>query len=132
MAGGTSSSSKPPIATPTPGAPASGPFPPTAPHPPAPSPTPRTPTPPPPSPPTAPGAAPAYAFSPASRTSPLVPNTDGFVAPPTNNAVLEAAVAGGEPRRLTTNPGNDHSPRYSPDGSALAYLSMARAGYESD
>ncbi len=32
-------------------------------------------------------------------------------------------VAGGEPRRLTTSPGPDNHPRWSPDGKAIAFLS---------
>jgi len=32
-------------------------------------------------------------------------------------------VSGGEPRRLTTSPGADHSPRWSPDGRQLAFIS---------
>ena len=34
-----------------------------------------------------------------------------------------APVAGGEPRRLTTNPASDTRPRFSPDGRSLAFLS---------
>jgi dipeptidyl aminopeptidase/acylaminoacyl peptidase len=34
--------------------------------------------------------------------------------------------------QITTNPGFDGGPIYSPDGKYLAYLSQARAGYESD
>ncbi|HEV2880953.1 MAG TPA: S9 family peptidase [Pyrinomonadaceae bacterium] len=40
-------------------------------------------------------------------------NTDLFVAPAT----------GGAPRQLTTNPGPDYAPRFSPDGKWIAYLS---------
>jgi dipeptidyl aminopeptidase/acylaminoacyl peptidase len=36
------------------------------------------------------------------------------------------------PRRITTNPAWDAQPRFSPDGKRLAYLAMARAGYEAD
>jgi len=36
------------------------------------------------------------------------------------------------PRRLTVNPAWDTHPRFSPDGSRLAYLAMSRAGYEAD
>ncbi len=39
---------------------------------------------------------------------------------------------GGEPYRLTLNRGHDTDPVFSPDGRILAYLQMARAGYESD
>src|SRR2546426_10723019 len=35
-------------------------------------------------------------------------------------------------RALTTGRGADNTPRYSPDGKWLAYLSMGRAGFEGD
>jgi dipeptidyl aminopeptidase/acylaminoacyl peptidase len=36
------------------------------------------------------------------------------------------------PHRITSNPATDGAPRFSPDGSRLAYLAMTRPGYESD
>lgn len=36
------------------------------------------------------------------------------------------------PKRITTNPAWDASPRFSPDGKTLAYLAMSRPGYEAD
>ena len=36
------------------------------------------------------------------------------------------------PAKLTTNPASDAQPRFSPDGKSLAYLAMARPGYEAD
>jgi dipeptidyl aminopeptidase/acylaminoacyl peptidase len=36
------------------------------------------------------------------------------------------------PKRITTNPAWDASPRFSPDGKTLAYLAMTRPGYEAD
>ncbi len=39
---------------------------------------------------------------------------------------------GGGARRITDNPGNDSQPLYSPDGKYIAYLQMARAGFEAD
>ena len=50
-------------------------------------------------------------------------NFDLFVAPADGSA---------KPRRLTTNPAWDTQPSFSPDGRTLAYLAMARPGYESD
>jgi dipeptidyl aminopeptidase/acylaminoacyl peptidase len=35
-------------------------------------------------------------------------------------------------KKISTSPGSDSTPRYSPDGKYIAYLSQARAGYESD
>src|SRR5881396_329850 len=39
---------------------------------------------------------------------------------------------GGPMRQVTTATGADNTPRYSPDGKWLAYLSMERAGFEAD
>jgi dipeptidyl aminopeptidase/acylaminoacyl peptidase len=50
-------------------------------------------------------------------------NLDLFVAPTDGSAA---------PRRITTNPASDTQPRFSPDGKTLAYLAMARPGYEAD
>jgi dipeptidyl aminopeptidase/acylaminoacyl peptidase len=51
----------------------------------------------------------------------------------TNFDLFEAPMDGSAaPRRLTTNPATDGSPRLSPDGTRLAYLAMRRPGYESD
>jgi dipeptidyl aminopeptidase/acylaminoacyl peptidase len=66
------------------------------------------------------------------KTLAYVSNTDAVVATSTNNDLFEVPLAGGKARRLTTGKGNDYSPRYSPDGRQLAYLSMAREGYEAD
>jgi dipeptidyl aminopeptidase/acylaminoacyl peptidase len=83
-------------------------------------------------PPVALGGTPDYAFSPDAKTLAFVKNTDAVVATSTNNDVFEVGVEGGEARRVSSGPGNDHTPRYSPDGRYLAYFSMPRAGYESD
>jgi dipeptidyl aminopeptidase/acylaminoacyl peptidase len=36
------------------------------------------------------------------------------------------------PKKITTNPAWDATPRFSPDGKTLAYLAMTRPGYEAD
>jgi dipeptidyl aminopeptidase/acylaminoacyl peptidase len=41
----------------------------------------------------------------------------------TNSDLWMVPLAGGEPRRLTTAPGTDNHPRWSPDGKAIAFLS---------
>jgi dipeptidyl aminopeptidase/acylaminoacyl peptidase len=78
------------------------------------------------------GGSPDYGFSPDSKTLAFVMNTDKVVATSTNNDVFEVPVTGGRPKRISGGKGNDNSPRYSPDGRWLAYLSMRRPGYESD
>ena len=58
-------------------------------------------------------------------------NVDLFRVSPAGGAA-GAGGAGGEPLCLTTNRGADNTPRYSPDGKWLSYLSMQRAGFEAD
>src|SRR5216683_2125033 len=51
----------------------------------------------------------------------------------TNGDLWAIPVQGGAPRNLTAgNPGDDASPKPSPDGRWLAWLAQARNGYESD
>ena len=57
---------------------------------------------------------------------------DRLEAASTNADVFAVPLAGGAARRVTSGPGWDGSPRPSPDGKRLAWLSQARGGYESD
>jgi len=51
----------------------------------------------------------------------------------TNGDLFLVPVAGGaEPKRITTNPGFDGNPVYSPDGKTIAYHAQLTAEYESD
>ncbi|PHV05643.1 peptidase S9 [Janthinobacterium sp. BJB412] len=51
----------------------------------------------------------------------------------TNFDVYQVPAAGGAPRNLTAdNPAWDSKPTYSPDGRTLAWLAMARPGFEAD
>ncbi len=59
----------------------------------------------------------------AGREEAWSTNLDLFVVPADGSA---------KPRRLTANPATDTGPVFAPDGRALAYRAMARAGYESD
>lgn len=72
------------------------------------------------------------AFSPDSGFITYVANVDPAPANSTNSDLFTIAVTGGEARRITTNPGADEGPVYSPDGRYLAYRTQQRAGYESD
>ena len=45
---------------------------------------------------------------------------------------LWCLITGGEPKKLSTSPGSDSTPLYSPDGKWLAWRMQKRAGYESD
>ena len=72
------------------------------------------------------------AFAPDSRTICYVAITDPVEATSTNADLFEIDATGGQPKRLTTSPGFDGAPAYSPDGTRIAYRAQARAGYESD
>jgi dipeptidyl aminopeptidase/acylaminoacyl peptidase len=59
--------------------------------------------------------------------------TDKVEAISTNGDLFLVPVAGGaEPKKITTNPGFDGDPVYSPDGKYIAYHAQLTAGYESD
>jgi dipeptidyl aminopeptidase/acylaminoacyl peptidase len=74
-----------------------------------------------------------YSFSPDSSEIAFARNTDKVEATSTNGDIFIAPVAGGEARRITgSNPGNDLSPMYSPDGRFIAYRAQLKAGFESD
>ncbi len=83
-------------------------------------------------PPVAGAGRPSYAISPDGTELCFSMNPDSNVAVAYGNDLYTIPITGGEPVRLTTNPGNDCSPLYSPDGKYLIYQEMARAGYESD
>jgi dipeptidyl aminopeptidase/acylaminoacyl peptidase len=73
-----------------------------------------------------------YAFSPDSTQVTYVSNMDSDLATSTNSDLFTVPVTGGQPQRITTNPGADEGPVYSPDGKYLAYRTQLRSGYESD
>jgi dipeptidyl aminopeptidase/acylaminoacyl peptidase len=73
-----------------------------------------------------------YAISPDSTEVTFSMNYDDVPAAGTNNDLFVIPIQGGNATRITTNPGADNSPQYSPDGKYLAYRSQARGGYESD
>jgi dipeptidyl aminopeptidase/acylaminoacyl peptidase len=75
-----------------------------------------------------------YAVSPDGRTVVFSARDVGREEAWSTNFDLFAVPLDGSaaPRKLTTNPGTDGHPAFSPDGKTLAYLSMARGGYEAD
>jgi dipeptidyl aminopeptidase/acylaminoacyl peptidase len=85
-------------------------------------------------PPIALGGAQDYAFSPDGTEIAFVRNVDPefTLGLGTNNDIFVTGTGGGEIKKLTANKANDHSPGYSPDGRFLAYLAMARPGFEAD
>ncbi len=70
------------------------------------------------------------AVSPDGKDILVAMHGDSTVADNTNVDIY--AIDGANLRRVTTNPGADNTPRYSPDGRWAAYLSMERAGFEAD
>jgi dipeptidyl aminopeptidase/acylaminoacyl peptidase len=78
------------------------------------------------------GGADDYAFSPDSQEVAYVTNLDEVEATSTNKDIFVVPVAGGTPKKISTSPGSDGSPRYSPDGKYIAWLMQETPGYESD
>jgi dipeptidyl aminopeptidase/acylaminoacyl peptidase len=74
-----------------------------------------------------------YAFSPDGAELAFTAEPKEDRARSTNTDIWTVPVEGGEPENLTVdNTGADAQPAYSPDGGALAWVSQARAGFESD
>jgi dipeptidyl aminopeptidase/acylaminoacyl peptidase len=73
-----------------------------------------------------------YAISPDSKEVCFSMNTDEMPAAGTNNDLFVVPITGGMAHKITSNPGADNSPLYSPDGKYLGYRSQARGGFESD
>jgi dipeptidyl aminopeptidase/acylaminoacyl peptidase len=73
-----------------------------------------------------------YDLSPDGGELAFVRNVDRPTAVGTGNNVWLVSTAGGPPTRLSPGEGNDVSPRYSPDGRWIAWLSQARPGFEAD
>ncbi len=73
-----------------------------------------------------------YAVSPDGQEVAYTSNVDEVEATSTNNEIFLVPMAGGTPRKISTSPGSDNTPVYSPDGNQIAWRSMARAGFEAD
>jgi dipeptidyl aminopeptidase/acylaminoacyl peptidase len=74
----------------------------------------------------------AYAISPDGKEVAYTSNWDEVGATSTNNDIFVVPITGGEPKKLSTSPGGDSTPLYSPDGKWLAWRMQKRPGYESD
>jgi dipeptidyl aminopeptidase/acylaminoacyl peptidase len=74
------------------------------------------------------------AFSPNGKELAFTENLDPVRAISTNADIftLDLTNPAAKPVKVSTSPGGDFSPAYSPDGKYLAWRSQARAGYESD
>jgi len=75
-----------------------------------------------------------YAISPDGKEIAYVTNLDKVPAESTNNDifVLQVGAPPQTAKKVSTSPGSDDGPQYSPDGKWLAWRSQARAGFESD
>lgn len=73
-----------------------------------------------------------FAISPDSTEVAYSQNADPDPATGTNNEIFTESIVGGTATKVSTSPGADNSPLYSPDGKYLAWRSQARGGYESD
>src|SRR5436305_1517060 len=91
-----------------------------------------------------------YAISPDSQEVAYTSNIDEVEATSTNNEIFVVPISGGhasglpttnsqaggsrypKPKRISTSPGADTTPLYSPNGKSLAWRSQARAGFEAD
>jgi dipeptidyl aminopeptidase/acylaminoacyl peptidase len=74
----------------------------------------------------------AYAISPDGKELAFTSNWDEVGATSTNNDIFVVPMSGGEPKKLSTSPGSDSTPLYSPDGKWLAWRMQKRPSYESD
>ncbi|MFL6439890.1 MAG: prolyl oligopeptidase family serine peptidase [Terriglobales bacterium] len=73
-----------------------------------------------------------YAVSPDGQEVAFTSNIDEVEATSTNNDVFVVPITGGTPKKISSSPGSDSTPLYSPDGRYIAFRSQARGGYESD
>jgi len=73
-----------------------------------------------------------YAISPDGAEVCYAMNADPVPAISTNTDLFAVSIAGGSARKITSNPGADSGPLYSPDGKYLAWRAQVRPGYESD
>ena len=73
-----------------------------------------------------------YTVSPDGQEVAFTSNIDEVEATSTNNDIFVVPITGGESKKLSTSPGGDSTPVYSPDGKWLAWRMQVRPGYESD
>src|SRR6185369_924091 len=73
-----------------------------------------------------------YAISPDSQEVAYTSNVDEVEATSTNNEIFVVPISGGTAKKISTSPGADTTPRYSPDGKYVVWRSQARAGFEAD
>jgi dipeptidyl aminopeptidase/acylaminoacyl peptidase len=73
-----------------------------------------------------------YDISPDGQEVCYSMNADAAPATSTNADLYVVSIKGGDSVKISSSPGADSSPLYSPDGKYLAWRAQFRAGYESD
>ena len=73
-----------------------------------------------------------YTISPDGQEVAYTSNIDEVEAISTNDEIFVVPISGGNAKKISTSPGADTTPLYSPDGKYLAWRSQARAGFEAD
>src|SRR6266571_2464077 len=75
-----------------------------------------------------------YTISPDGQEVAYTSNIDEVEATSTNNEIFVVPISGPATvgKRISTSPGADTTPLYSPDGKYLAWRSQARGGFEAD
>ena len=73
-----------------------------------------------------------YAISPDGQEVAYTSNIDEVEATSTNNEIFVVPISGGTAKKISTSPGADTTPLYSPDGKYLAWRSQDRPGFEAD
>jgi dipeptidyl aminopeptidase/acylaminoacyl peptidase len=75
-----------------------------------------------------------YAISPDGQELAYTSNIDEVEATSTNNEIFVVPMTGPATagKKISTSPGSDSTPLYSPNGKYIAWRSQARAGFEAD
>ena len=73
-----------------------------------------------------------YAISPTARRWLTPATSTKWRRPARTTKFSSCRWPGGTPKKISTSPGSDTTPLYSPDGKYIAWRSQARAGFESD
>jgi dipeptidyl aminopeptidase/acylaminoacyl peptidase len=75
-----------------------------------------------------------YTISPDGQEVAYTSNIDEVEATSTNNEIFVVPISGpaSAGKKISTSPGSDTTPLYSPDGKYIAWRSQARAGFEAD
>ena len=73
-----------------------------------------------------------YLYNIGTRETINLCKTKGYVDPAIDATKTMKTQSVNDPENMKNNPGYDQNPKFSPDGKQIAWLSMARNGYESD